>query len=187
MATVIDDPVRRLTANEAVQALYAAHWSPMVRLAWLLVRDQGLAEDVVQDALVALHRRWDHITDQSAAPGYLRRSVVNGARSVLRHRTVAETYVAREGRALHDATTASAESAALADLGNAQMLRALDSLPRRQREVLILRYFSDLSEADIAHALDISTGSVKAHAHRGLAALRQRLDRDGTYDRKNRP
>lgn len=172
MATVVDSPARALSADDAIAMLYAAHWAPMVRLAWLLVRDQGLAEDVVQDALVGLHRRWTELDDPDAAVGYLRRSVVNGSRSALRHRVVTRSYLARQGP---DQAAASAEQLALIDLGNLSMRRAVDALPRRQREVLVLRYFSGLSEAEIAHALDIAPGTVKAHAHRGLATLRERL------------
>lgn len=167
-----------MSADAAIASLYAAHWPALVRLAWLLVRDQGVAEDVVADALIGLHRRWDHLTDRDLALAYLRRSVVNASRSVLRHRTVESTYVAQHGRAITDATAPSAENEALHELGNARMLAALDRLPRRQREVLVLRYYLDLSEAQIAHALEIAPGSVKAHASRGLSALRAHLAAD---------
>ena len=145
----------RRSADAALTELYAAQWAPMVRLAYLLVRDQQVAEDVVQDALISIHRRWDDLADQDRAVAYLRRSVVNGARSVLRHRKV-----------VHEK---------LAVLGDASMLRALDGLPRRQREVLVLRYWLDLSEAQIADTLEISPGSVKAHASRAMSALRSQL------------
>jgi len=168
-----------LDADTAIAGLYAAHWRPLVRLAWLFVHDQGRAEDVVQDAFVATHRNWDKVREQAAATAYLRRAVVNGCRSWGRHeQVVRRELVAEAGRA--DAfgrdAAPSAEREALADLGNAGMLAALRALPDRQREVLVLRYFSDLSEAQIADALQIAPGSVKAHAHRGLAALRAHLE-----------
>ncbi|MFN8029257.1 MAG: SigE family RNA polymerase sigma factor [Dermatophilaceae bacterium] len=180
ISAVADAPgdLRRMSADAAIASLYAAHWSGLVRLAWLLVRDQGVAEDIVADALIALHRRWDHLADRDLALAYLRRSVVNAARSVLRHRTVERTYVAQHGRAITEATAPSAEHEALDEVGNAGMLAALDRLPRRQREVLVLRYYLDLSEAQIAHALEIAPGSVKAHASRGLTALRAQLGPD---------
>ena len=165
-----------LSADQALEALYASHWTAMVRLAWLFVHDQGVAEDIVADALVRLHQRWGHLDDKDMAVGYLRRSVVNAARSVIRHRTVEANYLARAGtRAEATATAPSAEKLALDQVGNAAILRELDRLPRRQREVLVLRYYSDLSEAQIADTLGIAPGSVKAHAHRGLATLRATL------------
>jgi RNA polymerase sigma-70 factor (sigma-E family) len=186
MGTVEGRPVAggRRSADSALTQLYAAHWAEMVRLAYLLVRDQGIAEDIVQDALIAIHRRWEHLSDQDNAVAYLRRSVVNGARSVLRHRKVEHIKLAAQAAAAERTAVApSAEQAAMGALGNDAMLRALDTLPRRQREVLVLRYFSDLSEAQIAHALDIAPGSVKAHASRGLAALRERLIAQRTQER----
>ncbi len=174
----------RLSADQAITVLYAAQWAPMVRLAYLLVRDQGVAEDIVADALVAIHRRWDQLSDHGKAVAYLRRSVVNGSRSVLRHRTVEHAKLAPLAADAARTTGPSAEALALDELGNAAMLRCLERLPRRQREVLILRYYLDLSEAQIADTLDIAPGSVKAHASRGLANLRAQL---ATLDREDRP
>jgi len=169
----------RPAADQAIAELYAAHWTGLVRLAWLLLRDDLAAEEVVQDAFIAVHRRWDAIRDPQAAAAYLRRSVVNGARSGLRHRGVEERYVSREqgeptAYARH--TEASAEERALQSESTTTMIGALGRLPQRQREVLTMRYYLDLSEAEIADALGISAGSVKAHAHRGLATLRDRME-----------
>lgn len=168
----------RTVADEAITDLYAAHWNGLVRLAWLLLRDDQLAEEVVQDAFIAVHRRWDSVRSQDRGAAYLRRAVVNGARSGLRHRGVEERYLAREqqrGGAYGSRAEGSAEDHALErETGNA-MMQALGRLPQRQREVLTMRYYLDLSEAEIADALGISAGSVKAHAHRGLAALRDRM------------
>lgn len=166
-------------ADTAIAGLYAAHWRPLVRLAYLLLRDQAAAEDAVQDAFIATHRNWHSIRDQALAAAYLRRAVVNNARSVHRHEAVVRRELTAEaGRAdvLGRADAASAESAALSEIGNAEMLAALQTLPPRQQEVLVLRYYCDLSEAQIADALQIAPGSVKAHAHRGLAALRDRME-----------
>ncbi len=159
-------------ADEALEQLYAAHWRSLVRLAAMLLGDTGTAEEVAQDAFVAVHGRWHRLRDPDKALAYLRRSVVNGARSVLRHRGV----VAR-----HAATEAPPPPAAAADAGLADhdrrrvVLTALAGLPRRQREVAVLRHYLELSEAEIADTLGISRGAVKSHASRGAAALRSQL------------
>jgi RNA polymerase sigma-70 factor (sigma-E family) len=164
-------------ADDGVRDLYAVHWTGLVRLAWLLLRDDLAAEEVVQDAFVAVHRRWSALRDPDRAAAYLRRAVVNGARSGLRHRGVEERYLARErSEPAARRTEASAEERALDAETTSSMVRALGTLPQRQREVLTMRYYLDLSEAEIADALGISAGSVKAHAHRGLAALRDRME-----------
>ncbi|MFD0807052.1 SigE family RNA polymerase sigma factor [Nocardioides caeni] len=161
-----------VSPDEAVEFLYVEHWDPLVRLSVLLVRDSGLAEEIVQDVFVELHRRWERIADPAAAPAYLRRAVVNRSRSALRHRGVVQRYLARQ----HQVDLAApADAPVLADDRRRQVLDALAQLPRRQREVLALRYYLDLSEAEIADALGISRGSVKAHASRGSAALRPLL------------
>ncbi len=164
-----------MTADEAIAALYRAQWATMVRLAYLLVRDEAAAEDVVADALVNLHRHWDDLADPALAVGYLRRSVVNGSRSVMRHRRVQHDKLGLQAARDARRHVPSAEESALGRLGGRLMLDALDHLPRRQREVLVLRYFLDLSEAQIATTLEISPGSVKAHASRGITALRAAL------------
>lgn len=168
-------------ADVALTELYAAHWHSLVRLSWLLVRDQHVAEETVQDAFVAMHSRWSQLRDQDLALAYLRRSVVNGSRSVLRHRTVEDHYLRAEtsARTAYGTTMEpSAETSAIQHATGDRLVAALGRLPRRQREVLTLRYYLDLSEAQIADALGISAGSVKAHAHRGLISLRS--DVEGT-------
>jgi RNA polymerase sigma-70 factor (sigma-E family) len=156
-------------ADTALEQLYAGHHTAMVRLAVLLLRDQGLAEDVVQDSFVAVHRHWDRI-DPDKAPAYLRKTVVNRSRSALRRRAVAFRL---RPEPMPDAPPA--DEAVLRTERRAAVLDALATLPVRQREVLALRYYLDLSEADIASTLGISRGAVKSHASRGTAALRTRL------------
>ncbi|HEV7147576.1 MAG TPA: SigE family RNA polymerase sigma factor [Pedococcus sp.] len=167
-------------ADAAVAELYAAHWAGLVRLAWLLLHDDQAAEEVVQDAFIAVHRRWGSLRNPDSAAAYLRRAVVNGARSDLRHRGVQERYLARlRGEPIGPGGThaeVSAEDRALDVEATQSMIVALGRLPQRQREVLTMRYYLDLSEGEIADALGISTGSVKAHAHRGLASLRDRVE-----------
>lgn len=157
-------------ADAAIGVLYAAHWNHLVRLATLLTRDASVAEEIVQDAFVALHRRWSSLSDPDAAPGYLRTSVVNGARSALRHRVVEERY-----RQPAPPAPAGPEEQAVRSTEDAAVMAALRTLSRRQQEVLVLRYYGDLSEQDIAHTLGMTKGAVKSHAHRGIAALRAAL------------
>ncbi len=160
-------------ADEAVTRLYAEHWVSLVRLASLLMRDQSRAEEVVQDAFVAMHRSWGRLREPDRALAYLRRSVVNGARSALRHRAVVDRH-----RPEPPGTTQSAETVVLAGQERSRLAEALAALPRRQREVLVLRYYVDLSEADIAATLGISRGAVKSHSSRGVAALRTSWEAD---------
>ena len=160
-------------ADDAVERLYAEHWTSLVRLGALLLREPAAAEEVVQDAFIALHRRWGSVREQDKALAYLRRSVVNGCRSARRKQAVA-------GRHLPDPAqdVDSAESVVLAGQRRDELMLALGALPRRQREVLVLRHWLDLSEADIAATLRVSRGSVKTHSSRGLSALRTTLERD---------
>lgn len=158
-------------ADVALEQLYAAHWRRLVRLAVLLVRDLGTAEEVVQDAFIAVHDRWRTLQDPERALAYLRQCVVNRSRSVLRHRSVVSRHLQSEaGRPAAEAPGADESVVALER--RQTVLEALAGLPRRQREVLALRYFEDLSEASIATTLGISRGAVKSHASRGAAALR---------------
>lgn len=158
-------------ADTAVTQLYVAHYAGLVRMATLLLRDEAVAEEVVQDAFVALHRRWRRLRDPQKASGYLRTSVVHGTRSVHRRRQVAEKH-----RPLPQPDEPSAEQAALAGAAGDAVVEALAALPARQREALVLRYYGGLSESEIAAAMKISNGAVKSHASRGMAALRPLLE-----------
>jgi RNA polymerase sigma-70 factor (sigma-E family) len=161
--------------NTELVRLYRSHRLSLLRLAVLLTDDPGAAEDVVQDAFLALQRRW-HAVDPAAAAGYLRTSVVNGTRTLHRRRGVARRHL--KSLELEDAPPA--DLALLLTEEHRQVVDALRTLPRRQREVLVLRYWSELSEAEIAAALGIARGTVKSSASRGLAALQQHLgDRRG--------
>ena len=160
----------RADADTAVEQLYAAHWRQLVRLSVLLVHDQAAAEDVVQDAFVAMHGKWSRLRDPDKALAYLRQAVVNRSRSALRHTAVVERH-ARTSRTSEGAVDGPSLGGARRDAVRAALLQLSD----RQREVLVLRHYLDWSEAQIADALGVSRGSVKAHAHRGSAALRERL------------
>lgn len=167
-------PVEHWTADSALEQLYAAHWRSLVRLAALLVGDLGTAEEVVQDAFVSVHARWSRLREPDAALAYLRQSVVNGARSVQRHRgVVRRRTLDLAGRTVFEAPDAA--QPALEHERRVVVLHALQALPRRQREVLVLRHYLNQSEAEIARTLGISAGSVKTHGSRGAAALRAAL------------
>lgn len=160
---------RTIDADAALEELYASHYAGLVRLAVLLLRDQGLAEDVVQDSFIAVHGKWRRI-DQGNAPAYLRQTVVNRCRSALRHRSV----VARH-RPEPPPDDAGADESVLRHERREAVLAALAQLPTRQREVLVLRHYLDLTEREIAGTLNISQGAVKSHASRASAALRNHL------------
>lgn len=168
--TVMDHP--SWSADEALDELYAAHWRSLVRLSALLVGDTGTAEEVTQDAFVAMHGRWSRLREPDRALAYLRQSVVNGSRSVLRHRGVVARHASSQ---LAPGSLAGGDEAAEALVRRDVVLDALRALPERQREVLTLRYYLDLPEAQIADALGISRGAVKSHASRGSATLRDLL------------
>lgn len=157
-------------AVTSLAELYAAHRMALVRLAVLLVDDVASAEDVVQDAFAALSARPTALRDPRAALAYLRTSVVNGARSALRRRRTARGY-----RPPHDTGPRPPDDHLLLAEEHREVLAALDRLAPRQREVLVLRYWSDLSEAEIAAACGISRGAVKSTASRALDALERIL------------
>lgn len=143
-----------------------------VRMALLLVDDHPTAEDVVQDAFTAMFRRHGATLTALADPeAYLRTSVVNGARSVLRRRRTSRAYVPER-----PAHVPPADEDVLLREEHREVLAALRSLTRRQREVLVLRYWSHLSEAEIAETLGLSRGAVKSTASRALTALAGKLE-----------
>jgi RNA polymerase sigma-70 factor (sigma-E family) len=159
-----------VTAESTLRDLYDRHWVGLVRLAGLLLGSTDAAEEVVQDAYVAIFRRINRFADAGDAYGYLRTSVVNGCRSVHRHRAVVNRKPV-----LDDATPTQPDEVALRHESDEQMMAAIRTLPQRQQEVLVLRYYADASEAEIADTLGISRGAVKSHAHRGVHALRVQL------------
>ncbi len=156
---------------EAVHDLYESHYRRLVRLATMLLGDVGRAEEIVQDAFIDLMAHWAHIRDPAAAVSYLRISVANGARSDLRH-----LRVIRRNRTEKPADADSAETTALTHVERERVMSALSMLSSRQGQVLILRYYGQLSEAEIAESLGISRGAVKSHSSRGLHALRTVLE-----------
>jgi RNA polymerase sigma-70 factor (sigma-E family) len=159
----------RADAGPLVTALYQAHGVGLIRLAVVILGDRPAAEDVVQEAFCGLYRRWDHLDDPGNALRYLRSSVLNGCRSVLRNRGRLQLRLGLEpGR---PDSVESAESTALVGEEHRAVLAALRRLPDRQREALVLRFYLELSEAEIAQAMGISQGTVKSTVSRALAAL----------------
>ena len=160
------DPAAQMTVNPAeyVTELFRAHHLELVRLAVLIVGDLATAEDVVQDAFEQLHRRWRTLRKQSSALDYARSAVLNGSRSVLRRRSVARRHAARISASSH-------QDAAVGFEQRSELIEAFRRLPARQREVLALRYYVDMSVADAAATLHISEGAVRSTASRGLDAL----------------
>ena len=145
---------------ETFDAVFDREYAAMVRLAFLLVDSNEVAEEVVQDAFARLHERWSGVANPGA---YLRTSVVNRARDVQRRRQ-------RERRM----TAIAPEHATL---GADHLLDALQALPPKRRAALVLRYYDDLSEAEIASVLGVRPGTVKSMLHRGLAQLREVIER----------
>ena len=138
-------------ADEAVTTLYQMHYRSLVRIAALLVSDLAIAEEVAQDSFAALHGVWQALPDTDASLSYLRRSVVRRSRS------------------------APGSQLTGVPLSGSAVVLALQALPVRQREVLVLQYFADLSEAEIASATGMSTAAVRSHAAQAMSSLRAAL------------
>jgi RNA polymerase sigma-70 factor (sigma-E family) len=160
-------------ASDVVTEIYTSHYNQLVRLAVMLVHDVQTAEEVVQDAFEAMHLAWRRLRDTEKALSYLRQSIVNKSRSVLRHRKVVEMHAPKPAP-----DEQSAEHAALTLIERSAVTSALRTLPVRQREAIVLRYYGDFSEADIAKAMGISRGAVKSHTARAMAALKSILEQE---------
>lgn len=149
------------TADEAIDDVYRKHHVRVVRLAFLLTGDAGIAEEVAQEAFVRLWRSWDRLRDRAAAGAYLRTTVVNLSTSFLRRRTLELRHRVRR-----------IEDAVLVDPSvRIDVLRAIARLPARQRACVALRYYEDLSESETAKVLGISVGAVKSQTHKALRRL----------------
>jgi len=132
-------------ADRAITAMYDTEYRPLVRMSAVLLGDVGAAEEVVQDSFIAVHAAWRRLRDVEKAVPYLRRSVLNRSRSLLRHRITRPECSA--------------------------VIAALRRLPARQQEALMLRFYLELSEEEVAAAMKISPGAVQGHTARGKAAL----------------
>lgn len=169
LASVLRDAER----EAALARLFDGHHTQLVRLAALLGADAD-AEDVVAEAFCELYRRWPRLRSPDAGLAYVRAVVCNLTRMRLRHLQVVRRHSALGERG--DGWDApSAEVEALLREDQRDLVIALRSLPERQREALVLRYWMDLREAEIADAMGISPGAVKSHTSRGMAALTRRM------------
>jgi RNA polymerase sigma-70 factor (sigma-E family) len=174
-------------AAAAVTALYAEHALGLVRLAVVITGDRAAAEDIVQDAFLGLFRRWDRLTDMTSPLAYVRVSVVNGCRTVLRRRSRMGPWSgAGTDDGLNEMAPAagsgtparlveSAEASVLLSEEQRTVATALRKLPRRQLEAVVLRYYLDLSVEETAEVMGVSTGTVKSTTHRALAAVGRTL------------
>lgn len=165
--TTLDPPGGELTV------LFREYHLDLVRLATMLTGDRSTAEDVVQDSFERVHAARDRLADNGGVGvSYLRTVVINGCRSVHRRRKVARRY---EEEVPGEEGQMSAEQEVICAERHREVAAALARLPRRRREVLVLRYYLELSEAEIAETLSISPGTVKSSAARGLATLAKTL------------
>lgn len=176
VATVSDsegtDPVRAVgTTVDHLTETYRAHYRSLLGLAALLLDDTASCEDVVQEAFIRVHSARSRVRDPDKTLAYLRQTVVNLSRSALRRRILGLKLLSKPMPDM-----ASAEEGAYEILERDQLKAAMRGLQRRQREVLVLRYFADMTEAQVAETLGISLGSVKAYGSRGLAALRVAME-----------
>jgi RNA polymerase sigma-70 factor (sigma-E family) len=171
------DTVAALAARDrkreaALAELFHTHHVNLVRLAALLGAEAD-AEDVVAESFYELHRRWGRLRSPDAALPYLRAVIVNLVRMRTRHLMVTRRHVE-----VGPPDVESAETEALVRDDQRAVVRALAKLPDRQREALVLRYWGNLKEAEIAEAMGISTGAVKSHVSRGMASLTKELGAD---------
>ncbi|UED85462.1 SigE family RNA polymerase sigma factor [Streptomyces profundus] len=166
-----DDAMAEGTTVDFLTETYRAHYRSLLGLAALLLDDTASCEDVVQEAFIRVHSARNRVRDPDKTLAYLRQTVVNLSRSALRRRIIGLKLLSKPLPHM-----ASAEEGAYEQLERADLIKAMRGLQRRQREVLVLRYFADMSEAEVAKALGISAGSVKAYGSRGIAALRVAME-----------
>ncbi|WP_405536127.1 SigE family RNA polymerase sigma factor [Streptomyces sp. NBC_00075] len=158
-------------ATDALVNLYRSHYRSLVTLAALLLDDTTSCEDVVQEAFIRVHSGNRRTRDPEKVLTQLRQTVVNLSRSVLRRRLLGLKLLSKPMPDM-----ASAEEGAYDQLERDSLIRAMKSLQRRQREVLVLCYFVDMTEAQVAETLGISLGAVKAYRSRGIASLRVAME-----------
>ncbi|GLY27729.1 SigE family RNA polymerase sigma factor [Kineosporia sp. NBRC 101731] len=150
----------------AFRQFVTARWPALVQSAYLITVDRGVAEDCVQEALTRVHRRWHRLGDDNPEP-YVRKAVVNAALSWRRKRRIREVPL--------ESAPAPAVGLGATEPVDEQLVAALRSLPPQMRAAVVLRYLEDRSEAETAHLMGCSAGSVKSASSRGLAKLRAAL------------
>ena len=172
----------RESAEDAVTALYQANALSLIRLAYVMLDDRPGAEDVVQEAFYGLYRRWDRLKDADHAIFYVRTAVLNGCRSALRRRAVRRRVLAAE-----PVPGASAEAEVLRGEQREEVIRAVGRLPYRQREALVLRFYLDLPDEQIARVMGIRPSTVRSTVFRALDALGRDLRETHDTARRQAP
>jgi RNA polymerase sigma factor (sigma-70 family) len=166
-------PIAQDAPDEAVAVLYRAHALPLTRLAYVMVGDRGLAEDIVQEAFAGLRRPSARLADTRKAIGYLRASVLSSCRTVLRRSSAARALTLVDIGAGPATVVACAETVVLGGAERRALMSAMRRLPAARRETLVLRLCLDEPEAEIARLTRIRPGAVRPTAYRALAALGQ--------------
>lgn len=162
--------------NEVLEDLYREHYPALVRLAFLLTSDQGLAEDLVQEAFARTWRSWRRIRRDTSVPAYLRITVVNLARSSLRRRVLELRHRERLQRDSQVQVSGDLEDEETAN--RIDLARAISRLPIRKRACIVLRYYADLSEQETADFLSVSVGTVKSQTSKALFTLERLMNRN---------
>jgi RNA polymerase sigma-70 factor (sigma-E family) len=157
-------------AAAAVGSLYQETAVRLIRLAYVILSDRQAAEDVVQEAFCNLYRQWSRLDDPERARHYVRASVINGCRTVMRRQRV------RTSRVLYELPAAAADASVLASEERDNLIRSVDRLPDRQREALVLRFYLDLPDEDIARLMSIRPSTVRSSIHRALDTLGRDLE-----------
>ena len=158
-------------AGAVLTDLYERHALALIRLAYVMLGDRQAAEDVVQDAFAGLYRRWGQLADQAKAVPYLRASVLNGCRSAIRRQRPVMELVELDSAGTSGTSGTSAEAAMLAGEEQRVLMRAIRRLPQRQRETLVLRFYLDEPDAEIARLMGVRESTVRSNPPRALAAL----------------
>jgi RNA polymerase sigma-70 factor (sigma-E family) len=176
---MLNADVGRMSRTETgrLGELYVRHADAAVRLAYLLTGDTALAEDLVQDAFVRLAGRLVHLRDPGAFDAYLRRTIVNLTNSHFRRRRVERAYLRRAGGELGVHAAASGTEGTVEERD--EVWTALRRVSPRQRAALVLRFYEDLSERQVAEVLGCRPGTVKSLVSRGLETLRNEISRQG--------
>lgn len=165
--------MRGTPAGDKLESVYRRHGAEAWRLAYLLTGDRELAEDLAQEAFVRVARRIGGLRNDDSVRWYLRRTVINLANSHLRRRRVERSHLPTL------AGSTAAASFGSVDVVTTQAVReAIAQLSAKQRAVVVLRYYQDLSDQQIASVLGCPVGSVKSALHRATAILREQLGQE---------
>ncbi|HJR18334.1 MAG TPA: SigE family RNA polymerase sigma factor [Actinomycetota bacterium] len=152
--------------DQEFREFFQAEFRPLRRLGYLLTGDWAEAEDLAQEAMVRTYRAWGRITERDRPGAYARSILVNRRRSLLRRSAVAAKHA--EMLRAPEYQPAMGEEAMV-------LWEAIRSLPQRQRAAIVLRFYEDMSEADVAAVLEMPVGTVKSLVHRGVGKLREKL------------